>query len=296
MSRSRRRFAAVLTGAALLLAACGGDDSSSTDAADLRAQLAELQQELAENANADLQSQLAELEAQIAELDGGSESPTSDDGDRAHGGVTSLEDVPAPLAVSEDGLYDSAEDAERAAEAVGCEGAHQMGDQYMPCGEHGQLDEIEAEVEQAPPAEEAPVESETVYPPPTDADANTPATDAASPVVPAEIEHEIEQRRTNPSTFSVMIEASTPDLRTTTLGIKAVCLYQYNEYGTSVHGDPTRPCSRSNGLLASYLPYAQSWSVLGQCGSNGRIKDYYDIGIVAEDGRSVVVRVNDSPC
>lgn len=297
MSRSRRHFAAVLTGSALLLAACGGDDSStSSEAADLRAQLAELQQELAENADADLQSQLAELEAQIAELAGGSESPAADEGDSTDGGVTTLGDVPAPLEITEDGLYDTPEDAERVAEAVGCEGTHQMGDQYMPCGEHGQLDEIEAEVEQAPPAEEAPIENATVYAPPAAAAPAAPTTDAAASLAPAEIEYSIDQSRTNASRFSIMVEASVPDLRTNTLGIKAVCLYQYNEYGTSVHGDPKRPCSRSNGLLASYLPYAKSWSVLGQCGSNGQIKDYYDIGIVAEDGGSVVVRVKDSPC
>ncbi len=284
MSRSRRRFAAVLTGAALVLAACGGDDLSSSEAA-----------------NADLERQLAELEAQIAELEGGSESPAADDGastdgGSTDGGVTTLEDVPAPLEISDDGLYGTPEDAERAAEAIGCDGAHPMGDQYMPCGEHGQLDEIEAEVEQAPPAEEAPIEDATVYAPPADAAPAAPTTDAAAPIAPADIEYSIDQSRTNPSRFSIMVEASAPDLRTNTLGIKAVCLYQYNEYDTSVHGDPKRPCSRSNGLLASYLPYAKSWSVLGQCGSNGQIKDYYDIGIVAEDGRSVVVRVKDSPC
>lgn len=166
----------------------------------------------------------------------------------------------------------------------------------MPCAEHGDLDEIEAEVEQAPPAEEAPIEDVTVYAPPVETAPDAPTTDAATPTAPADIEYSIDQSRTNPSRFSIMVEASAPDLRTNTLGIKAVCLYQYNEYGTSVNGDPNRPCSRSNGILASYLSYAKSWSVLGQCASNGQIKDYYDVGIVAEDGRSLVVRVKDSPC
>ena len=302
MFRPARRIATFFAAATLVLAACGGDDSSS-EAADLRAQLAELQQELADGANAALRDQLAELEQQISELEGDPKSSTiesdspSNDGGESDGGVTSLQDVPPPLKVSEDGLYDTSQDAERAADAVGCEGTHQMGDRYMPCGEHGQLDEIEAEEEQAPPAEPAPVEEATIYAPPAQATPPTaaaPATDADAP--PTEIEYSIDQRRTNASRFSIMVEASAPGLRTNTLGIKAVCLYQYNEYGTSIHGDPKRPCSRSNGLLASYLSEAYSWTVIGQCGSNGQIKDYYDIGIVAEDGRSLVVRVKDSPC
>lgn len=294
MSRSRVRVAPLLAGVALALTACGGDDSSSsTQAADLEAQIAELQQELAENANADLQRQLADLEAQIAELE--NETPSSSAASATptgggEGGVTSLEDVPAPLELSDEGLYDTQEDAERAGEAVGCEGSHEMGGQYMPCGMHGELDEIEAETEQAPPPEESPIEDETAYAPPT----NTP--DAPATPVDTEIKYSIEQTRINPSSFKVSITASVPGSSTNTLGIKAVCLYQYNIEGASIHGDPKKPCSNRNGLLAAYLPYPQFWTVIGGCGVNSQIKDYYDVGIVAEDGRSLVVRVKDSAC
>jgi cell division protein FtsB len=297
MSRSRRRLVAVLTGSVLVLAACGGGsgDSNASEAADLRAQLAELQQELAENANAELQEQLAELEAQIALLEEGSDAPNSTSGSSGSssstdGGVTSMNDVPAPVEVSDDGLYSTQEEAERAAEAIGCEGAHQMGDEYMPCGMHGELDEIEAEVEQAPPAEPAPVETATEYAPPADA---TP--EVSSPAV-GEIEYSIDQRRINSSQFGVVVDASVPGLGSNTDGISAVCLFQYNEYGNSVHGDPKRLCSNRNGLLATFDPYAKVWKVNGQCGVNNQIKDYYDIGIVSDDGRSVVARVADSSC
>lgn len=281
MTRFPARFAIIVASSMLALAACGGDDSSS---------------------DADLQQQVAELEAQIAELNDSSNSadssiatgspatggtPSSSDG-----GVTSLDQVPAPLAVSDNGLYDDQAQAEQAAEAIGCEGSHQMGDQYMPCGEHGELDEIEAEADQAPPAEPAPVADETEYEAPAEAAAEeAPAEAALEP-----IGYDIQQGRRNASTFDVTIEAEAPGLPDQPFGIRSVCIYQYNEYGSSINGDPKTPCSGGGRKVAVYLEYAQIWKVSGSCGLNGSIKDYYDIGIVAHDGRSVVVRVNDSPC
>jgi len=38
------------------------------------------------------------------------------------------------------GLYDTKEDAELAAKLIGCEGAHQMGDKWMPCAQHMEME------------------------------------------------------------------------------------------------------------------------------------------------------------
>lgn len=45
------------------------------------------------------------------------------------------------------GLYDTREDAELVAKIMGCEGAHQMGDKWMPCAKH---EEMELEVSSLP--------------------------------------------------------------------------------------------------------------------------------------------------
>jgi hypothetical protein len=45
--------------------------------------------------------------------------------------------LPCPAAeVPLRALYDTREDAEAAAPAFGCEGAHRMGSRWMPCAEH----------------------------------------------------------------------------------------------------------------------------------------------------------------
>jgi hypothetical protein len=298
MSRIRRRFVAVLTGSALVLVACGGgsDDSNAAEAADLRAQLAELQQELAEGANAELQDKLAELESQIALLEEGSDAPNSTSGSgnspSTDGGVTSLEEVSEPIVESDDGLYDTAEEAEAAAAATGCEGSHQMGDRYMPCGEHGELDELAAEADGAPAPEAAPVDVAVSYAPP--ADEGTP--ESAVDETPEPITYDILQSLRNRSTFDVTVQAAAPGLADPPFGIRSVCIYQYNEYGNSVNGDPKTPCSGPGRKVAIYDQYSKVWKISGSCGVNNSTKDYYDIGIVAHDGRSLLARISDSPC
>ncbi len=299
MSRSARRLTALVAVSLVLVASCGGDDSSSSEADALRAQLAELQQELADASGAsdtDLADKLAELEAQIAQLEEGSDAPNttagSGDSPSTDGGITSIEEVSEPLVESDDGLYDTAEEAEAAAEATGCEGSHQMGDQYMPCGEHGELDELAAEAEAAPAPEDAPVDVAVSYAPP----AEEASTDSAVDETPEPIVHDIQQRRRNSSTFDVTVNTKAPGLTDSPFGIRSVCMYQYNEYGSSVNGDPKTPCSGRGRKVAVYDQYSKVWKISGSCGFNNSTKDYYDIGIVAHDGRSVLVRISDSPC
>jgi hypothetical protein len=299
MSRSPRRLTALVAVSLVLAASCGGDDSSSSEADALRAQLAELQQELADttgSSDTDLQDKLAELEAQIAQLDEGSDASSATSGSSGSpstdGGITSIEEVSEPLVESDDGLYDTAEEAEAAAAATGCEGSHQMGDRYMPCGEHGELDELAAEADAAPAPEEAPVDVAVSYAPPADEATPESAVDES----PEPITYDILQSRRNRSTFDVTVQTAAPGLADPPFGIRSVCIYQYNEYGNSVNGDPKTPCSGPGRKVAVYDQYSKVWKISGSCGVNNSTKDYYDIGIVAHDGRSVLARISDSPC
>lgn len=294
MSRSRSHLV-IIVSAALALAACGGggDDSASSEA--------EVEAEA-------LREQLAELEAQIDDLTNDAASTPTESESTDDGGFA---DVPEPVVLSDTGLYDSPAEAETAAAAIGCEGSHAMGGQYMPCAEHGELDEIEMEVDDA--AEPAEIEevteivTSTVAPtsttsapastsgPTTSTGATTSTSTISTSPTMAEIEVEIEQRSKRGG-FRVEVEASVDGASGKFRGIKAVCIYQYNDQNASIDGDPRNTCAGRGGRYATYDDYSRVWKIDGTCASNNRIKDYYDIGLVTEDGRRQLIRINDSPC
>ncbi|MDA0371988.1 MAG: hypothetical protein O3C62_10885 [Actinomycetota bacterium] len=287
MFRSRSHLV-IAVSAALVLAACGGGggDPASSEA--------EVEAEA-------LREQLAELEAQIEDLTDDAASTPTESESTDNGGFT---DVPEPVVLSDTGLYNSPAEAETAAAAIGCEGSHEMGGQYMPCAEHGELDEIEMEVDDA--AEPAEIEevteivTSTLAPtstsgPTTSTDATTSTSTSTTSPPMAEIEVEIEQRSKRGG-FRVEVEAAVAGAAGKFRGIKAVCIYQYNDQNASIDGNPSKPCSDRGGRYATYDEYSRVWKVDGTCASNNRIKDYYDIGLVTEDGRRQLIRIADSPC
>lgn len=297
MSRTHRRLVVVATSAALVMAACGGGGDSDAAEAQLEADA--------------LREQLADLEAQIDDLtdDASSASASSDGFD-----PVDLADVPEPVILSDTGLYDSPAEAETAAAAIGCEGSHEMGGQYMPCAVHGELDDIETGVDttgqaamigevtdMAPPTTmmTATTESmpDTTAPTETTMLADTSTSSSTSTTTPQESEIEVEiEQRSKRGGFRVEVEASVDGASGKFRGIKVVCIYQYNDQNASIDGDPRNTCAGRGGRYATYDDYSRVWKIDGTCASNNRIKDYYDIGLVTEDGRRQLIRINDSPC
>jgi len=124
-SISKKLAALSFAAACLVLAGCSNEQSADTSAPDLTETVAELQEE---------------VERLQHELDHAEEEETE-------ASSTDIELI-EPYSLG-DGLYSSEAEAEEVARIVACEGTHQMGDEYMPCEQHGEFEENVNKIESA---------------------------------------------------------------------------------------------------------------------------------------------------
>jgi len=147
--------------------------------------------------------------------------------------------------ITEDGMYDTEAEALAAAAEMGCTGTHQMGDEYMMCGEHSEGEEAVLAIErivEAPPVDDA---------------------DGVLEVViddPAQMEITVKDGR------DIMVDAYY-DGRPLNSIDGDVCIVLYNQY--------SNPTGCREGTTFTWSP--QSWKVRCQTPINGSPKKFYSI-------------------
>ena len=147
--------------------------------------------------------------------------------------------------ITEDGMYDTEAEALAAAAVMGCTGTHQMGDEYMMCGEHSEGEEVTQvvqEIVEAPPVDDA---------------------DGVLEVIiddPAQMEITVKDGR------DIMVDAYY-DGRPLNSIDGDVCIVLYNQY--------SNPTGCREGTTFTYSP--QTWKVRCQTPINGSPKRFYSI-------------------
>lgn len=215
------------------------------------------------------------------------------------------------------GLYDTVEEAEQAAEMAACEGHHEINGQYMPCDEHDEYVDNMEMIESAGPVQ---MTEDGMYP--TEAEALAAAAEAGCTgthqmgdmwmmcgehaageqvaedmVQQAEEAQAVENETANADGTQTIISDPLASLvikekNSRTISVEArydgrflsdgmeVCITQYNQYGNAVGCRP-----------GSQFAYAkQLWSVTCQRGINGSPKPYYTIRIL--DGANELARID----
>ena len=163
-----------------------------------------------------------------------------------------------PVELTEDGLYATEEEALAAAAASGCTGTHQMGDQWMMCGEHAEGEQVADEmVEQVEEAEAAAEEAEEE--PQAAENADGTVMTASDPLV---------------DPFYI----SAKDGRTIQVYVKydgrplsspmEVCITQYNEFKNATG------CRPGNQLYNKKF-----WTVKCNIGFNNHVQPFYTIKV-----------------
>lgn len=216
-----------------------------------------------------------------------------------------------------DGLYDTMEEAERAAEMAACEGHHEMNGQYMPCDEHDEYVDNMEMIESTGPVQ---MTEDGMYP--TEAEALAAAAAAGctgthqmgdmwmmcgehaeGEQMAEDMVQEVEEAEavenetaTGDGTQTVISDPLASlvlkEKKSRTITVEArydgrflsggmeVCITQYNQYGNATGCRP-----------GSQFDYAkQLWSVTCQRGINGNPKPYYTIRIL--NGGNELARID----